>query len=79
MAVVSSTRANRPAASRRVGACTMTLAIMGSNCVLISLPASTPESKRAPPAVAGFQTNTGPGEGKKPLAGFSAYSRASMA
>ena len=79
IAVVSSTRASLPAASRRVGACTMTLAIIGSNCVLISLPTSTPESKRAPPAVAGFHTNTGPGDGKKPLAGFSAYRRASMA
>ena len=79
MAVLSSTRANRPAASRRVGAWTMTLAIIGSNCVVISLPASTPESKRAPPAVAGFQTKIGPGDGKKPFAGFSAYRRASMA
>ena len=50
---------------RRVGAWTMTLAIIGSNWVLISLPASTPESKRAPPAVEGFQTSIGPGDGKK--------------
>ena len=79
IAVLCSACASLPAASRRVGPWAMTLAIMGSNSMLISLPDSTPESNLAWPTAEGRQTRTRPGAGRKPLAGSSAYSRASMA
>ncbi len=77
--VVSRIRASLAAASRLVGAWTITLAIIGSNSTAITLPDSTPESNRALPWVDGCQIITGPGEGKKSLLGSSAHSLASMA
>ncbi len=77
--VVSRIRASLAAASRLVGAWTITLAIIGSNSTAITLPDSTPESNRALPWVDGCQIITGPGEGKKSLFGSSAHSLASMA
>ena len=77
--MVSRARAKRAAASRRVGAWTMTLAIMASKSGLTALPASTPESNLAPPSAEGVQATRVPGAGRKLFSGSSAHSRASMA
>ena len=71
-AVCSKARASLAAASRRVGAWAMTLAIIGSNSTETSLPDSTPESNRAKPPGAGRQTSMVPGEGRKLRVGSSA-------
>ena len=79
MLVVSMARASLAAASRRVGAWAITLAIIASNSMAMTLPLSTPESNLALPIADGSQTWTGPGEGRKSLLGSSAQSLASMA